>query len=95
MYTWNTYVAIVRIEQLFPFPELQVLDIIESYKSPELFWVQEEPGNMGYWQFIDRINGGISDKVKLISRKPSASPATGYAKVHAMEQKEIIETAFA
>lgn len=88
-------VAIVRIEQLFPFPELQIEDILAEYKNPELYWVQEEPGNMGYWEFLERMAGGISGRVKLISRKPSASPATGYAKVHAMEQKEIIETAFA
>jgi len=88
-------IAVVRIEQLFPFPELQVLDIIESYKNPEVYWVQEEPSNMGYWEFLDRMGGRVKDKVKLISRKPSASPATGYAKVHAIEQREIIEKAFA
>ncbi len=88
-------ISIVRIEQLFPFPEIQILDIVESYKNPEIFWIQEEPSNMGYWEFLDRVGGELKGKVKLISRKESASPATGYAKVHALEQKEIIETAFA
>ena len=88
-------ISIVRIEQLFPFPEIQILDIVESYKNPEIFWIQEEPSNMGYWEFLDRVGGELKGKVKLISRKASASPATGYAKVHALEQKEIIETAFA
>jgi 2-oxoglutarate dehydrogenase E1 component len=88
-------IAILRIEQLFPFPEIQILDQIAAFKNPELYWVQEEPANMGYWAFLDRMAGGLSGKVRLIARKHSASPATGYSGVHASEQKEIIATAFA
>ncbi len=88
-------IAIIRVEQLYPFPDLQIEDMIATYKNPELYWVQEEPVNMGYWSFILRMMPEISgSKIKLISRKPSSSPATGYAKIHTLEQHEIIETAF-
>lgn len=88
-------IAIIRIEQLYPFPELQIEDEIAKYKNPEIYWVQEEPVNMGYWSFLDRMVGGLGGKAKQIARKASASPATGYSGVHASEQKEIIATAFA
>ncbi len=85
-------VAIVRVEQLHPFPDLQVGDILGGYKQAEVFWVQEEPANMGYWDFVQRVFP--NQPMKLIGRKASASPATGYAKVHHKEQQEIVETAF-
>ena len=85
-------VAIIRIEQLYPFPEVQIDDELAKYKNPEVFWIQEEPSNMGSWAFILRITE--SKTIKLISRKPSASPATGYHKMHEIEQKEIIGKAF-
>ena len=89
-------VAVVRVEQLFPFPDVQLGDIVDSYKDPELFWVQEEPVNMGYWDFIRRfVPKDVGDQIKVVGRKISASPATGYAKVHASEQNELVETAFA
>jgi 2-oxoglutarate dehydrogenase E1 component len=52
-------------------------------------WAQEEPSNMGYWSFILRFMNGL----ELISRKASASPATGYSKVHKAEQEKIISSA--
>lgn len=86
-------VAIVRIEQLHPFPTKQVNQVLDKYKSAELIWCQEEPENMGYWSYIERA---YKEKdLRLISRKASASPATGYAKVHNQEQEEIINNAFA
>ena len=86
-------VAIVRVEQIQPFPTNQVNEILSQYKGAEVFWVQEEPENMGYWSFILRA---YKDKVlTLISRKASASPATGYAKVHAAEQEKLVDQAFA
>ena len=86
-------VAIIRIEQLHPFPMKQVDAALAKFKDAEICWVQEEPSNMGYWTFILRT---ITDKgaLRLISRKSSASPATGYAKVHKAEQEVIVETAF-
>ncbi|MFT6872006.1 MAG: 2-oxoglutarate dehydrogenase E1 component [Roseivirga sp.] len=86
-------VALIRIEQIQPFPANQVNKILDKYKNAEYFWLQEEPENMGYWNFVQRA---YKEKdLTLISRKASASPATGYAKVHAQEQEEIINKAFA
>ena len=85
-------IAIIRIEQLYPFPKKQLDSILKGYKNPELYWVQEEPSNMGYWWFIKRFMEDV--KLELISRKASASPATGYAKVHKAEQARIVEKAF-
>lgn len=86
-------IALIRIEQLQPFPAAQVYKILDKYKNAEYFWLQEEPENMGYWSFVQRAYK--ERNLTLISRKASASPATGYAKVHAQEQEEIINKAFA
>lgn len=86
-------IALIRIEQLQPFPASQVNKILDKYKNAEYFWLQEEPENMGYWSFVQRAYK--EKNLTLISRKASASPATGYAKVHALEQEEIINKAFA
>ncbi len=85
-------VVIVRVEQLHPFPKKQLDVLIKKYKNPELIWVQEEPENMGYWTFLLRTLTDL--KIRLISRKASASPATGYAKVHKAEQAKIVALAF-
>lgn len=86
-------VAIVRLEQLYPLPLTQLEALYKKYsQAATWFWVQEEPLNMGAASFLQMnlktINYGV------ISRQPSAATATGYAKVHAQEQAEIIETAF-
>ncbi len=86
-------VAIVRMEQLYPMPEEQSWKLIEKYKSAEKVWVQEEPKNMGAFTFLRRYTQ--FDDFKLIARKSSASPATGYASVHAQEQAKIVNNAFA
>ncbi len=83
--------ALVRMEQLHPFPQKQVDAIIKKYKGAQLLWVQEEPSNMGYWSYILRW---IPEGIKLVSRKASASPATGFSKVHKVEQEKIINQAF-
>lgn len=85
-------VAIVRLEQLYPLPTVQLEALNQKYKAATWFWVQEEPLNMGAASYLQmnmkQLNYGV------ISRNPSAATATGYAKVHAREQLEIIETAF-
>lgn len=86
-------VAIVRIEQLYPFPKNQVNDILLKYKKAKMYWVQEEPENMGAWTFLLRVMRNAA--IELISRKATASPATGYGKMHKKEQEEIIQKAFA
>jgi 2-oxoglutarate dehydrogenase E1 component len=88
----STDVAIIRIEQLYPFPHKQLEALYKKYNRATWFWVQEEPLNMGAASFLQMnlksINFGV------ISRQPSASTATGYNKIHLQEQLEIIETAF-
>lgn len=86
-------VALIRIEQLHPFPIKQANAILDKYKNAALVWLQEEPENMGYWTYVLRVYK--EKNLQLISRKASASPATGYAKVHAEEQKSLIDQAFA
>jgi len=85
-------VALVRIEQLHPFPEAQVQKVIAKYKKADLRWVQEEPANMGYWDYILRYLR--RSPIELISRPSSASPATGYKKVHDAQQQDLIDAAF-
>lgn len=85
-------IAIVRLEQLYPLPYRQIDALYKKYSKATWFWVQEEPLNMGAASFLQmnlkNINFGV------ISRNASAATATGYAKVHAQEQSEIIDTAF-
>ncbi|MFY7900966.1 MAG: 2-oxoglutarate dehydrogenase E1 component [Chitinophagaceae bacterium] len=88
----RTDVAIIRLEQLYPLPHKQLDALYKKYGKAMWFWVQEEPLNMGAASFLQMnlksINFGV------ISRHASAATATGYAKVHAQEQLEIIDTAF-
>ncbi|MBK8701750.1 MAG: 2-oxoglutarate dehydrogenase E1 component [Saprospiraceae bacterium] len=86
-------VAIIRIEQLFPLPEKKMRDIMKKNKGASCFWVQEESANMGAWNYL--MNYFRREPLELISRKASASPATGFKKVHDMQQQEIIKKAFA
>jgi 2-oxoglutarate dehydrogenase E1 component len=84
--------AIIRLEQLYPLPALQLEGLYKKYSAATWFWVQEEPLNMGAASFLQVNLKGINYGV--ISRQASASTATGYAKVHAQEQLELIETSF-
>lgn len=84
--------AIVRLEQLFPFPEKQLGAILAQYPKANLFWVQEEPENMGAWSYI--LRHMRKTNIEVIARKESASPAVGYLKVHNKEQIRIVEAAF-
>ena len=86
-------VALVRIEQLHPFPKEKVEAIIAKYSSALLtLWVQEEPENMGAWTYI---NSKLKNhNITPIARLASASPATGLAKLHTLGQQEIINKVF-
>jgi 2-oxoglutarate dehydrogenase E1 component len=88
----RTDIAIVRLEQLYPLPVKQLTELHQKYGKAIWFWVQEEPLNMGAASFLQMNLKGI--KYGVISRQASAATATGYAKVHAKEQNEIITTAF-
>jgi 2-oxoglutarate dehydrogenase E1 component len=85
-------IAVLRLEQIYPLAQDQLNALHKKYSKATWFWVQEEPQNMGAASFLKMnlhtINFGV------ISRSASASTATGYAKVHAAEQLEVIETAF-
>lgn len=84
-------VAIIRLEQLTPFPKKQLEKELKKYKNAELIWVQEEPENMGSWGYMLRVSGL---NLKAVARKVSASPATGFAKVHKQEQADLVSKAF-
>ena len=85
-------VAIVRIEQLSPFPKSKIEKILNTYSNAKkIIWAQEENQNMGYWSYISSFN---LKNIELISRKRSSSPSTGFLKVHLKEQDELIKKIF-
>ena len=86
-------IAIVRLEQIYPLVEKKIKDIQRKYKGAKFVWVQEEPMNMGAWTYLLRWRD-LFENMECVARKSSASPATGFAAVHAREQKELIEKAF-
>ena len=86
-------VAIIRLEQLHPLPFPGINQMLQQYQGAEVIWIQEEPKNMGNWNYITRKFDYLSPRV--ISRKSSASPATGYMSLHLEEQRRIIAEAFA
>lgn len=96
----NNYenVAIIRIEQIYPLDTALLASIIGQYsKANEIYWVQEEPKNMGIWSFIKDYFDDIlveNQKLSYIGRKASPSTATGSFKVHINEQNEIIKKSF-
>ncbi|HZJ49663.1 MAG TPA: multifunctional oxoglutarate decarboxylase/oxoglutarate dehydrogenase thiamine pyrophosphate-binding subunit/dihydrolipoyllysine-residue succinyltransferase subunit, partial [Actinomycetota bacterium] len=89
--------AIVRIEQLYPFPQEQIEELIKAYPNAStLCWAQEEPENMGAWAFIHaRLHRMDFAPLKLthVARAESASPATGNHQVHEQEQEELVTAA--
>lgn len=91
-------VAIVRLEQLYPMPGKQINAIFKKYPEADPIWVQEEPSNMGSWQYINAMMHneeiGLTKDLKFVARKSSASPASGFKKVHDAEQLGILIQAF-
>jgi 2-oxoglutarate dehydrogenase E1 component len=87
-------VAIVRFEQLYPFPEEQLRRALSRYgNAREWVWVQEESMNMGAWSFVEPRLRQLGWSVAYVGRDTSASPATGSRKIHLREQAEIVEAA--
>ena len=87
-------VALVRLEQLYPFPEQELAAELARYPDAEIVWCQEEPENMGAWQFVDRKLETISGRrPRYVGRPAAAAPATGYAKVHQAEQARLVNEA--
>jgi 2-oxoglutarate dehydrogenase E1 component len=94
-------VAIIRLEQYYPFPARELKAELLRYKNAEIVWCQEEPQNMGAWTFVQsRIEDvleslGRTDRVRYAGRPEAASPAAGYLKIHEKEQKQVVEVALA
>ena len=93
-------VAIVRLEQLYPFPVVSLPKALAPYVNAEVVWCQEEPENMGAWSFVDRRIEKVLAEIGIAGKRPSyigrhdaASPATGLAKVHAAEQAALVRAA--
>jgi 2-oxoglutarate dehydrogenase E1 component len=90
-------VGIIFVEQLYPFPEAELQAAIDQHPSAqEIVWVQEEPANMGAHTYImpllKRLTGDRA--LTSVKRSASASPATGSAKAHELEEKTLIDLAF-
>jgi 2-oxoglutarate dehydrogenase E1 component len=93
-------VAIVRLEQFYPFPAKSLKNAIEAYTKAEVVWCQEEPENNGGWTFLDRriesvltCLKGIAKRPRFVGRTAAASPATGLAKTHTAEQAALVNEA--
>lgn len=85
-------VAIIRLEQLYPLPQNKLDELYKKYSKAIWYWVQEEPQNMGAASYLRMNLENIN--FHIVSRKASASTASGYSKIHNKEQQEILETAF-
>ncbi|MDP3463119.1 MAG: 2-oxoglutarate dehydrogenase E1 component [Bacteroidales bacterium] len=89
----NSSIAFVRIEQLYPLPKKQMLDIVAKYKNASHYmWVQEEPLNMGAWRYIHHEFKDV--KLRIIARPSSGSPATGSSKFHVIRHQKILDKTF-
>lgn len=88
-------IAIVRLEQFHPFPAEELEEALAGFAgAEEWFWVQEEPENMGGWQFVSRRIAELIDRpLKYIGRPASASPATGFPAVYKEQQESVIRDA--
>lgn len=90
----NEFCALVRIEQLYPFPHAKINAIVKKYgEVKDYVWAQEEPANMGAWQFMKKEFGN-DFTLKLIARPASGSPATGSSKFHVISQQKIVDKVF-
>jgi 2-oxoglutarate dehydrogenase E1 component len=87
-------VVVVRVEQLYPWPKANITAVLDRYPNAhEVVWLQEEPENMGAWTFVHgRLHRILRDSHTLrhVSRAESASPATGSAALHRLEQDDLL-----
>jgi len=89
-------IAIVRVEQLYPLPADEIRQAIAAYPAAtEIYWVQEEPWNMGAWQYMSLRQPRILDdrQLRYVGRDEAASPAVGSYKVHQREQADVVTRA--
>jgi 2-oxoglutarate dehydrogenase E1 component len=90
------HIALIRVEQLYPFAVEQVRDVLARYpEAAEVVWAQEEPRNMGAWRFMSEQFQNVLERrdIRYVGRPESASPATGSSKRHQQEQSEILNDA--
>jgi 2-oxoglutarate decarboxylase len=90
-------VAVARVEQLYPWPEEEITDLLAGYaNATEVVWLQEEPENMGAWSFahgrLHRLLGGRYT-LEHVSRDPAGSPATGSSAIHLLEHEDLLTRA--
>jgi 2-oxoglutarate dehydrogenase E1 component len=92
-------IAIVRLEQMYPFPENSLGRVLAAYPNADVVWCQEEPENMGAWNFVDRRIEKVLSRLDMKVRRPvyvgreaAASPATGLARTHMAQQARLVAT---
>jgi 2-oxoglutarate dehydrogenase E1 component len=92
----ETSTAIVRVEQLYPYPADEVKAIINKHPNASLLWVQDEPANQGPWPFVFENSQLLLEGrlLRRVSRRATASPATGSSHLHEEEQHALITEAF-
>jgi 2-oxoglutarate dehydrogenase E1 component len=93
-------VAILRLEQMYPFPRVSLGRALAPYRNADVVWCQEEPENMGAWTFVDRRIEAVLREINHKAQRPiyvgraeAASPATGLAKVHQQQQETLVREA--
>jgi 2-oxoglutarate dehydrogenase E1 component len=90
--------AIIRLEQLYPFPQDELLAVLERYpNAKDLVWLQEEPENMGAWNFVEHRVWRIKERgydLRHVSRVESGSPATGTKAIHDQELADLLDETF-
>jgi 2-oxoglutarate dehydrogenase E1 component len=93
-------IYLLRLEQFYPFPAMAMTKELERFKGAEIIWCQEEPKNQGYWSFVEPNIEWVLGKIgakhgrpRFVGRAASASPATGLASRHKMEQEALVSEA--
>ena len=94
----NAPVAVIRVEQLYPFPLEQINELLTSYPNArEIVWLQEEPENMGPWNFVEHLIWRVKDRgydLRHAARVASGSPATGSKAIHDQEHADLMDDTF-
>ena len=95
-------VYLLRVEQLFPYPDDAIQEELKRFKNADMVWCQEEPKNMGAWSFIHEFLeesllaiGAKNTRPRYVGRGAAASTATGISAKHKKEQQAILDGAFA
>ena len=95
----NAPVAVIRVEQLYPFPLDQINEILTRYPNArEIVWLQEEPENMGPWNFLEHLIWRVKERgydLRHVARVASGSPATGSKAIHDQEHADLMDETFA